>query len=96
MSSRLSQPHLGNFHIRCQRVVCQRLRCNKTLAGRSKRSRGEARTNRDRVGQRGREIHEHEHANTHTNSSEAIERQRSLWVFFSELLATKEFMQQRH
>jgi hypothetical protein len=37
--------------------------------------RGEARTNRDRVGQRGREIHEHEHANTNTNSSETIERQ---------------------
>jgi hypothetical protein len=48
--------------------------------------RGEARTNRDRVGQRGREIHEHEHANTHTNSSETIERQRSIWVFFISLL----------
>ncbi|HTF93283.1 MAG TPA: hypothetical protein VK632_09555, partial [Verrucomicrobiae bacterium] len=34
----------------------------------------EARTNRDRVGQRGRAIHEHEHANMNTNSSETIER----------------------
>ena len=29
---------------------------------------------------------EHEHVPTNTNSSEAIERQRSIWVFFSSVL----------
>ena len=31
---------------------------------------------------------EHEHVATNTNSSEAIERQRSRWVFFSSLLVS--------
>jgi hypothetical protein len=32
---------------------------------------------RDRVCERDREIHEHEHVNTHTNLSEAIERNKA-------------------
>ena len=74
--------------------MCQRLRCNKTRLVQAAQKDPEARRARTVIVSVNVAV-ESTNTNTLTEriASEAIERQRSLWVFFSGLLATKEFVQ---